>query len=81
MSNPKAFGNLKATIRDAKNATQIARGFGIWDKDIIYIHNKTIKEVDAIIKQIKIEFRELVKKGLYSFLFVYCAGHGVADQE
>ena len=40
----------------------------------------TIREVDLLIIGIKKEVKALAKKGKRTFLFVYCAGHGVADQ-
>ena len=36
-------------------------------------------KVCEIINKIKKEFRELGKKGKRTFLFVYAAGHGVAN--
>ena len=41
------------------------------------MHTKTVAKIT---NQIKDEFSKLGREGKRSFLFVYCAGHGVADQ-
>ena len=63
------------------NATHIAHGFGIRDRNIVYIEDQTEQQIMNIILNIKIEFRDLGMKGFRTFLLVYCAGHGLADQE
>ena len=61
-------------------ATEIAHGFGITDKDIIYIENRTKDDYMNIITKLKQEFKALGKAKKHTFLFVYAAGHGVAEQ-
>ena len=74
------FDDLPATANDAVNATHIAHGFGIADKDILYFENTVIKKMNAKIDQVKREFRDLARQGKPTFLFVYGAGHGVSGQ-
>ena len=40
-----SFGDIPATKKDAINATHIAHGFGISDKDIIYFENTEVKQM------------------------------------
>ena len=41
----------------------------------------TKQEIDKIINNIKREFLVFAENGKRTFLFVYCASHGVADQQ
>ena len=40
----------------------------------------SLKEIDNIIINLRLEWIPIVKEGKRCFLFVYCAGHGLADQ-
>ena len=71
---------MPATAKDAKVAKALANGFGIKDKDILFLENKNKKQIDAELNKIKREFRELSRKNKRTFLYVYAAGHGAADQ-
>ena len=73
------FGNLPATNQDKQLATQIAHGFGIADQAITYMNSMHVREMNDRINVMKNEFKALGMKGKRSFLFVYVAGHGVAD--
>ena len=66
---------------DAVNAKHIAHGFGISDSDITCIEDLPLNEINSIIIKTKKELKGLARQGKRSFLFVYGAGHGVADQE
>ena len=73
-------GDLPATRNDAKVAKAIANGFGILDEDIVNIYNKNFKEINLILNDIKRVFKALSEAGKRTFLYVYAAGHGCADQ-
>ena len=77
---PKLFQDLPATEQDAINARKLAHGFNIPDEEIIFIEDKPITEIKKILWDIARRFKALGLKGERTFLFVYCAGHGVADQ-
>ena len=49
--------DLPNTKEDAMVAMHIAHGFGIEDKDIIYIEDWTEEEIDKVISEIKHELR------------------------
>ena len=42
----KGCGNLPATKDDAKVAKAIANGFGIEDKNILFIENQNFKQIN-----------------------------------
>ena len=71
--------SLPSTKEDAVTATHLARGFGIGDRNIVHIEDMSIEHIDEIMNKIKREFRVLGQQGRRTFLFVYCAGYGVAD--
>ena len=77
----KEFVDLPQTKKDALHATQIAYGFGIAEKDITFIEDMPITAIHKVFNNVKREFIELSKKNRRTFLFVYAAGHGIADQE
>ena len=53
---------MPATAKDAKVAKALANGFGIKDKDILFLENKNKKQIDAELNKIKREFRDLSRK-------------------
>ena len=55
-------GNLPATLNDAKVAKVIANGFGIEDKDILFLSNKNNKQINDELNKIKREFRTFSRK-------------------
>ena len=61
-------------------ATQMAYGFGIKDKNITYIEDMTIEQVDKTMKRIENSFQALADQGKRTFLFVYCTGHGLVNK-
>ena len=74
-----SFNNIEPTKADAKNAREIAHGFGIQNRHIIDIHNMTVKLANDVFNNVKKEFKAHSQASKRTFLFVYCAGHGVAD--
>ena len=52
---------------------------GILNKNIIEIEDMTVPEINKVVNSIKKEFKKLSKEKKKTFLFVYVAGHGVAD--
>lgn len=79
-SGCRACDDLPATIDDAKVAKAIANGFGIANKDIIFLADKNAREINNILNVIKKEFQTLANQKKRTFLYVYGAGHGAADQ-
>ena len=79
MIHKNSFGDLIETKQDAINATHLAHGFGIADRDIVYFENLDLPIMNKKVKEIKMELRNLAKQGKPTFLLVYGAGHGVAD--
>ena len=75
------FGSLPPTKKDAKHARQIALGLGILAKDIHDLENQTLAQINKLWNRIMREFKKLHKEKKKTFLFVYAAGHGVADQQ
>ena len=73
------IGNLNATVNDKVDATEIAHGFGIGQQDITVIHDLPILEMTNKMLNAMKPIRELAKNKKKSFLFVYAAGHGIAD--
>lgn len=76
----RKVGDLPDTEKDAKVAKLIANGWGIEDKDILFVEDKNFAEINLILNNIKREFKALAKQGKRTFLYVYAAGHGAADQ-
>ena len=77
------FGDLNETKNDAVHARQLARGFGILEHDIIEINDMDIDLINLKLRELKEEFNKINSQPgntKRQFLFVYCAGHGVADQ-
>ena len=52
---------------------------GVLHNNIIEIEDWTALEINKVIISIKKEFKKLSKEKKKTFLFVYVAGHGVAD--
>ena len=75
----KRLGDLNATQNDKVDATEIAHGFGIVEDDITYINDLPVLELGkAIVTALK-PLRVLAEAKKKSFLYVYAAGHGIAD--
>ena len=55
--------NLPNTRDDATIAMHCANGFGIEEKDIVYIEDWTVEQIDKVFNDIKQEFRTLSGKG------------------
>ena len=64
---------------DAKEAIQLTRGFGIRNKDIKMLTNKTNAQLGKIFNMSKKGFKKLGVQGKRSLFLVYFAGHGAAD--
>ena len=75
-----SFGDLPSTKQDAINATHLAHGFGIADRDIVYFNNLDLPTMNKKVNDIKRELQTLAKQGKPTFLLVYGAGHGLAGQ-
>ena len=71
--------DLPNTKRDAELAIEIAKGFGVEQGDISMIEDWTREEIVELLDGIKKEVRLLNGMGKKSFVFVYCAGHGMID--
>lgn len=54
---------------------------GITDENIHVFTAQTTKEVNAMIRREVNKMNTLAFDGKRVFIFVYCAGHGVADQQ
>ena len=76
----RGCGDLPETKNDAEVAKVIAKGLGIKDKDILVLENMNRKQIDTVLNKIKKEFQTLAKQKKRSFVYVYAAGHGAADQ-
>ena len=76
-----SFGNLAPTANDARHARHMAHGLGILDGDITSLVDADVAELNRVFNAIRREYRDLSRQGLQSFLYVYCAAHGVADQQ
>ena len=72
---------MNATKTDAVHARQIARGFGVKQRDIKVLTNATVKELNETFTAYGKSFKSLAKVDKRAFLMVYCACHGVADQQ
>ena len=71
---------MEQTKGDKKNATHIAHGLGIADQDITYIEDAPINVLERkIVNRLRKELVKLNEQGLRTLLYVYCAGHGIAD--
>ena len=66
---------------DNKKARELAIAFGIPKKNIKSITNKSGPEVDKIFNKLKRDIYNKTEDGKQIFLMVYCAGHGVSDQQ
>ena len=75
------FVHLPITKNASMHATQMARGFGVLDKDITYIEDMTIEHVDKVVKRIEKSIKALAEEGKRTFLFIYCAGHGLVNKQ
>ena len=73
------FIDNPSTKKDIQHVKQIAKGFGIHDKDVIDCENMTINQLNTLFNRIKKEFRAFSKEDKKCFLFVYCIGLGVSD--
>ena len=71
--------DLPDTKDDATIAMHSANGFGIEEKDIVYIEDWTAEQIDKIANEIKLEFRAQSGRGKRTFLYIYCCGHGMVD--
>ena len=76
----ESFGDLVFTSADAVHAAQLARGFGIKEKNIYFISDMPLPKVNKLIAWLKTEVKKISAKGGQTFIFCYAAGHGVADQ-
>ena len=72
---------MDPTKDDAVHAYQIARGFGVHKSNIIHLNGMILSQVNDTFNRLKKMYRALAKEGKRSLLLVYCAGHGVADQQ
>ena len=57
----------------------MAHGFGVLDKDITYIEDMSLEEMNKTINSVIKELQGYSKQKKRSFLQVYAAGHGVDD--
>lgn len=74
------FGDLETTKQDAINATHLAHGFGIADRDIVYFNDLDLPTMNKRVNDIKRELMYFTNQGKPAFLLVYGAGHGLASQ-
>jgi hypothetical protein len=79
------MADITQAPQDAEAAKKIAKKMGIPEEEIKMIHNGTTKAVnDYLKKTLKTKLQKAKKdndaNGTESLLFVYCAGHGAADQ-
>ena len=54
---------------------------GIQQEEIHIIHNMSSKEINKFMRRECHRYSDYAFKGMRVFIFVYCAGHGVADQQ
>lgn len=83
--NTDNLGNLDQADEDAENARKTALKMGIPNDKIHMLTNKGSKEINAHIKKVTERLKraaiENKRDGTESLLFIYCAGHGCADQQ
>ena len=74
------LGDLPTTSEDKENATIAARKMGIPDEEIFCLHEMSMSDINKFIRRETHRFFSYCLENKRVFLFVYCAGHGVADQ-
>jgi hypothetical protein len=77
------LGDLPATLDDAQNAKKIARKFGVPEKNIVFLNKTTVSSFKTFTRKAVAKFTANSTQGNgngRTFLMVYVAGHGVADQ-
>lgn len=75
------MGDLPTTEQDKENAIAAARRMGIPDEEIHCFTGVRAKELDQHWRRLLRRMMEYCLEGKRMFMFLYCAGHGVADQQ
>lgn len=75
------LGDLPTTKKDKVNAYRAAKKMGIPDEEIHYWTGMSSKELGKMIRKETHRLSDYTMADKQVFLFVYCAGHGVADSQ
>ena len=77
----KALEDLPSAKTDSFYATKMALGFGIEKDNILHYTNMSKTETLLGLRTMQRVIKAYTSKGKKVFLFVYCAGHGLKNND